>query len=114
MEHSKQSIHELQEDGGANSDSSSKPSKAQAKTDLVVDGKKIQEENEDDTALHQGNRRGLVRFAILAIRFALLAALHHEYLWMVANYRGTGFGLFFTCHEYALIGLIIVLSYMGF
>lgn len=111
MEHSKQSIHELQEDGGADSGSGSK---AEAKTDLVAGGNKIQEENNDSTAFCRGCHRRLIRFAILTIRFVLLAGLHREYLGMVAKYRGTGFGLFFTCHEYALIAFIIVVSYMGY
>uniref|UniRef100_A0A0E0KPX0 Uncharacterized protein n=1 Tax=Oryza punctata TaxID=4537 RepID=A0A0E0KPX0_ORYPU len=67
MEHSKKFIDELQKDSAADSGSNSEPLTAEAKTHLVVDGKKIQLQEEDS---HQGSRsaRDLIRFTLMAIR----------------------------------------------
>ncbi|BAS89808.1 Os04g0487550 [Oryza sativa Japonica Group] len=57
----------------ADSGSGSKPLSAETKTRLMADGKKIDEEKKDGTAV----RRVLFWFAVLVIRFALLMAMHY-------------------------------------
>ncbi|XP_052152609.1 putative zinc finger CCCH domain-containing protein 29 [Oryza glaberrima] len=79
----------------ADSGSGSKPLSAETKTRLMADGKKIDEEKKDGTAV----RRVLFWFAVLVIRFALLMAMHYYHVRMMAKLEGTnndGFGLFLT------------------
>uniref|UniRef100_A0A0E0KPW7 Uncharacterized protein n=1 Tax=Oryza punctata TaxID=4537 RepID=A0A0E0KPW7_ORYPU len=112
MEHSKKFIGELQKDSAADSGSGSEPLTAEAKTHLVVDGKKIQLQEEDS---HQGSRsaRDLIRFTLMTIRFAILAVMHHYYRQMATIYQGTTLGILNTCFHYVFIAIIILASYMG-
>uniref|UniRef100_A0A0D3FXA4 C3H1-type domain-containing protein n=1 Tax=Oryza barthii TaxID=65489 RepID=A0A0D3FXA4_9ORYZ len=83
----------------ADSGSGSKPLSAETKTRLMADGKKIDEEKKDGTAV----RRVLFWFAVLVIRFALLMAMHYYHVRMMAKLEGTnndGFGLFLTSSHY--------------
>ncbi|EAY93913.1 hypothetical protein OsI_15686 [Oryza sativa Indica Group] len=107
MEHSKEFIDELH-----------KPLTAEAKAQMVADGKKkvqLQEKQEEDgTALRQGSRLSatdLIRYTLMGIRFAFTAAMHYyhctqmqidaraykNYFWRVLQL----FSLFFDCYHYS-------------